>query len=864
MKTGCLILRIEMKSPYLTIILLLAGTFLLPAAELIINVVDRDLELPLEGVQIREVNNDEIVFTDADGNASIDIPRNETRAVIIVETIGYEPRKILVKDFSEPLIVELLMQGVLEGQELVVEEVAIGETDEEVGVSTVIEKEFIESAARIGIIEDVMSAIKILPGVIYSGNFGSRISVRGGTVDGLTTVLDGFSVKYPYHFGGAFSIFNPNIIESVKFSPGIFSSKYGQATSALMEVNTVKPNDGFKLEGILSTSTFEMFAQIPVGPEEKIGFFGGFRLTNYDFIIQLMKIIGEAADFQLLMDTLTPITRSPFIYDFYFKGFYRPAERFEWYINGFFGNDGTGIKAETDLISDGIMTGLNMDYFNHDFFISTNMKFLAADNIFIHFIGGYEYWHQQVDTAFSESGTKSYSDEFIAEFGSIYTPVTGNLIMSDTFTVETESSYVGNTVNSAVQARLDTDWLINDSIIFQSGLGSTLDITTMGNIGEFWSVDTIDSTPTYTKKEFDLHVNETKTLISFAYFNFDMSLISDMISLNLGCRVDHSYYFGENDFTLNTYPIPGPRMNLIFSPETSGSFFTDNSFSIGAGLFSKNPFETISVNEDSGIGNFELTSPKTFMTVLGWDTNLPEDFHFKIESYYKYIFDRNYQNSIVTDDVLNIDMRSDGTGHVGGGDLLFERKNSRYIDGMLSYTFVFAKYFNPELSEGEQAADSDPRGEWYYPSFQRFHSLNILVDVKPTRKFTFTAKLAFATGTPKSDWAEEKDMFWAAIEDESGNIEMLEMYNRASVYSDTLRTNWILDLDLKISLRDYFPGSKVEWELYLAAENVLTPLMAAVQPSDSVDLDKWNGNEKETPSPGMNFPIPSLGFKLSY
>lgn len=853
-----------MKKRLLTLTLLLASIYLLSAKDLEINVIDRDLELPLEGVQIREADSGSIVYTDMNGDTVITVPDSQNRAVLIVESIGYEPRKILVKDFKELLTVEMLMQGVLEGQELIVEEEAIGETDEEVGVSTVIEKEMIQSAAKIGAIEDVMTAIQILPGVIYSGGYGAGMSVRGGTVDGLTTVLDGFLVKYPYHWGGMYSIFNPNIIESVKFSPGIFSSKYGQATSALMEVNTVKPNDGFKLEAVLSTSTLEIFTQIPIGAEKKFGIFGGFRLTNYDFIMGLMTLIGEAADSQTLLDSITPITRAPYIYDFYLKALYRPSDRLEWYVNGFFGNDGMGMEVETDFLSDGISTGINMDYFNHDFFISTNTKFLAKDNLLIHFIAGYEYWIMKSDAAITESGTKSYSDDFVAEFGTLFTPVTGKPVMPDTFTVDTESSFVSDTVNSAVQGRLDFDWSVNDSIIFQTGIGSTLDITSLENNGEFWSVEMNGMIPTYTKKEYDIDVTETKTLNSFAYFNFDMNLASDLLSLNLGCRVDHSYFFGEDNFTMNTYPIPGPRMNLVYSPESRGLFFRENSFSLGAGLFAKTPFDSIVINEDFGIDDFELSSPKTVMAVLGWDTQLPGDLHFKIESYYKYIYDRFYQNSVVENGVMDLQFRDDGIGHVGGGDLLFERKSSRYIDGMLSYSFVYAKYYNPALEANEQANDIEPRGEWFYPSFHRFHSLNLLLDIKPTPRSTITTKLSFATGTPKSDWADEKDMYWAAVEDESGNIEMMEMYNRASVYSDTLRTNWVLDLDLKIAIHNYLTKSKVSWELYIAAENVLAPLMAEIQSSDSVDLDKWNGNEKETPSASLNFPIPSLGFKLSY
>ena len=115
-----------MKRILFTILFLSGSLFLLTAKDLTVNVVDRDLELPLEGVRIREVDSGIIVFTDEDGNVVITVPDVLNRAVIIAELVGYESRKILVKDFKEPLIIEMLMEGILEEQELVVEEEAIG------------------------------------------------------------------------------------------------------------------------------------------------------------------------------------------------------------------------------------------------------------------------------------------------------------------------------------------------------------------------------------------------------------------------------------------------------------------------------------------------------------------------------------------------------------------------------------------------------------------------------------------------------------------------------------------------------------------------------------------------------------------
>ncbi|MBN2440618.1 MAG: TonB-dependent receptor plug domain-containing protein, partial [Spirochaetales bacterium] len=311
--------------------------------DLSIRVIDRDLEIPLEGVRILDVQTARFVFTDGDGKATLVVDDGLSRLIIMAELIGYEDRKLIIKDFSKELVIEMLLEGVIEGEELVFEEEAIGETDEEIGISTVIEEELIESASKIGIIEDAMSAVKILPGVIYTGAFGGSLSVRGGDPSGLNVLLDGFAVKYPYHWGGVVSIFNPNIIESIKFSPGIFSSKYGQATSGILELTTVTPNEGTRIEAITSTSTMELFLQMPLGNNDEAGLFTGFRLTNYDLVVKIVRETGKAAHNDTLLEMTNVISRVPYIYDFYLKTFYRPSERFEWYVNGFWGNDGIGV-----------------------------------------------------------------------------------------------------------------------------------------------------------------------------------------------------------------------------------------------------------------------------------------------------------------------------------------------------------------------------------------------------------------------------------------------------------------------------------------------------------------------------------------
>ena len=832
--------------------------------DLSVIVTDRDLDIPLEGAKIVNTDTGNEYFTDFNGFVSIPLLNGVSRVVIITSLIGYEERKQLVTDFSKGLNIALLMEGVLEGQELVVEAEAIGETDEEVGVSTVIEKEIIQSAAKMGIIEDVMNAVKILPGVSYSGGFGSGMSVRGGDPSGLTAVMDGFVTKYPNHWGGAFSIFNPNIVESIKFSPGIFSVKHGQATSALLEVNTVDPTDGLKYSGILSTSTMEGFYQTPLGGKDEFGLLTGFRLTNYDLALKAVELTGNTLGIEELTDTIAPISRAPYIYDFYLKALYEPSQTFKWHFNGFWGNDGVGIEnVEFGDKTKEISHGFEMFYKNRDLFFNTGLKLLPTRNLLMSIVLGYEYWAYDVNGNMREEGYKEYSDEFLdnEEFASMIIPVG-----AVGYEVYTKTHMEQNNTKQSIQGRYDLDWSINDNYLLQVGFGTNLDITSTAQDSSIWAV--VGNPPEYQNLSYKEGANDTKNLISFLYTNLNANLIPGLLKMELGVRADHAYFMGEDDFTLNTYPEIAPRVNFVISPSIENDIFKDNVFSIGSGIFNKNPFLNGGMDKDLGIDDFELVSEKTFMSVLGWETHLPDDIRFKVEGYYKYVYDRFYYNRVInSENIIEPIIHFDGYGHIGGGDFLIDKKVSRYIDGLFSYTYVYARYQEPKDDNVAGFAsphrDSPIRGQDYYPNFHRFNTLNLLVNIKPTGNFTFTTKLTFATGIPKEEDGETT-MFAAFVKDREGEPQIAEMYSRTSYYSDVLRTNYSLPLDFKFSWHNYLKDSKYEWEIYFAVQDVLAPVLGKLQPSESTQTSKWNGDSEEASSSGFSFPIPSIGFRMSF
>ena len=140
------------------------------------------------------------------------------------------------------------------------------------GVSVVLSKEQMDTTARSGMVEDVMSSVSTLPGITFGGQWNKEPSVRGGYPREMTCVLDGNYLLFPWHWGGAYSIFSPDFVESTKLLNGVFSSRYGKATSGLLEIQSIVPDDQIHFSLDLNYISTSLFFSSPIGSKAGISY----------------------------------------------------------------------------------------------------------------------------------------------------------------------------------------------------------------------------------------------------------------------------------------------------------------------------------------------------------------------------------------------------------------------------------------------------------------------------------------------------------------------------------------------------------------------------------------------------------------
>ena len=102
---------------------------------------------------------------------------------------------------------------------------------------------------------DLVQYLQVLPGVVFSGDQGGQLYIRGGSPVMNRVMLDGLTIYNPFHSIGLFSVFDTDILKSVDVYSAGFSAEYGGRISAIVDVKT---RDGNKtnLAGKINASPF--------------------------------------------------------------------------------------------------------------------------------------------------------------------------------------------------------------------------------------------------------------------------------------------------------------------------------------------------------------------------------------------------------------------------------------------------------------------------------------------------------------------------------------------------------------------------------------------------------------------------------
>lgn len=253
------------------------------------------------------------------------LPANQ-KYTIVISYVGYETKTDLIQILPDkvndidiklkPLSIEL--QAIEKIGEKTVEK---NSTD--IGLERISIRQ-IENLPK-SVETDVMRSLQYLPGVSSTGDVSAKYYVRGGSGDQNLVLLNGATIYNPFHSLGIFSVIDPDMINSVEFYKGSFTSEFGGRLSSVLNVVS---RDGNKNRfGGSASLSFLTAKAVFEGP-----------IPNGSFIITGRKSVSDEVLKKFLNDQVVPID----FYDYSFKLNYSSPDIWhnaKFVVFGFFSGD---------------------------------------------------------------------------------------------------------------------------------------------------------------------------------------------------------------------------------------------------------------------------------------------------------------------------------------------------------------------------------------------------------------------------------------------------------------------------------------------------------------------------------------------
>lgn len=195
--------------------------------------------------------------TDVNGYFSITQVPPGNYTLMIASTLGYDSLQENITVKAGDIITKKLYITKSDVKLKVIEisaEQEAKQTETQVSVNK-IDPITIKKLPSVGGEPDLAQYLQVLPGVIFTGDQGGQLYIRGGSPIQNKVLLDGMIVYNPFHSIGLFSVFDADIIRNADVYSGGFGAEYGGRISSIMDITT---RDGNKrrVAGKIAVSPF--------------------------------------------------------------------------------------------------------------------------------------------------------------------------------------------------------------------------------------------------------------------------------------------------------------------------------------------------------------------------------------------------------------------------------------------------------------------------------------------------------------------------------------------------------------------------------------------------------------------------------
>jgi CarboxypepD_reg-like domain/TonB-dependent Receptor Plug Domain len=216
-------------------------------------VYDKKTGEPVIYTNVMVVNAKTGVQTDINGYFSISLPAGSY--TLMATGIGFDTVSINVNLLPDAIVSKKIL---LTQREVTLKEFELSGRKKDkmthinTGVTNITPRE-LKLLPSAGGEPDLAQYLQVIPGVVFTGDQGGQLYIRGGSPAQTGIYLDGITIYSPFHSIGLFSVFETEAIRNVDVYTAGFSAQYGNRTSAIVDVHT-KDGNRNQTTGLVSVS----------------------------------------------------------------------------------------------------------------------------------------------------------------------------------------------------------------------------------------------------------------------------------------------------------------------------------------------------------------------------------------------------------------------------------------------------------------------------------------------------------------------------------------------------------------------------------------------------------------------------------
>ena len=543
---------------------------------------------------------------------------------------------------------------------------------------------------------DIVRASSMLPGIVSVGEGNSGLNVRGGASDQNAFYLNNIPIFNTSHLFGFFPAFNVDLVDNFTIYKGYIPASYGGRLSSVFDIATRKGNRRkFSLHGGLSPMAANMVLSAPI-IKDKLSVIASARASYSDWILK--KIDDKA------------IQNSSAKFSDFSLGIYYDMEKTQLSVFAYHSQD---YFAYSDI---------NRYRYSNDG-VSAKMKQIYSKRLSAVYSAEISEYKFETDDYQEESTAYHHpynvmQNEIRADFNYMFSS-RNQLNFGYDFT------YYG--LNRGVVSPIDK------SIREPVDLGKEKGIENAIYISDHWKpLDWLDFTAGF---RYSLY-NPLGPQKVYQYYNetmIDEHYISDTI------------YYANNE-VINSSHFPEFRFAGKIDVDKHSSFklaFTQ----MHQDLFMLNTTTSISPSSQWKLADYHLKPSTSNQFSLGYFRSFVKNgFDVSAEAFYKNTQD--YTEFKDGADFLNSEKVElsvlQGRQWSYGVELMLKRQGEFRFTGWIAYTYSRAWV----QVDGAEDWQSINHGMKYPASFDIPHALSALVNIKLSKRLSFSTTMNYQTGKP--------------------------------------------------------------------------------------------------------------------